>query len=370
MAMKTRDAVLAYQETQSSDASTKTIDLDIVDPISAIAFEFEAENGDTNNQANPLEFCIKKLEVVDGSDVICSMSFRQAQALQFYKVGGRPTLREDEGPSAKPTIACMILFGRYLWDREYALDLKEFKNPKLKITWDLAYTRAVDSDTAFTTGTLKISAIAKVMEGMGAPGKFLMAKEIDAWTGGTSGDKRIELPTDYVYRMLMTMQHNIFAGPEVSFTNIKLTCDTDKFIPLDRATKQFHEEMAQLFGNVRVWKKFHAAHNDYIYFPVFKEPQLKMVGTVMGRVLTYGWCWTGAAQIAFCDIDGNPVTSDERFDGEIEGFSLHCSLPIPLGIMNEPETWFDPTEYKKFELVVTEGSATNNTLVAEQIRPN
>ena len=368
--LKTRDAVLVYQETQSSNKSTKTIDLDLVDPVSAIGFEFEATNGTTSNKDNPLPFAITKLEIVDGSDVLCSMSFRQAQALEFYKTGKQPLLREDEGPSSGQTIGCMLLFGRYLWDKDFALDLTKYGNPQLKITWDLTNIRAVSATTAFATGTLKISAWAKVMEGQPAPGKFFMDKEIEAWTGATSGDKRHELPVDLPYRMLMLLCHNYFANVDVSMTKLKLTCDTDKFIPLERYTKQFDSEMLQLFGNVIVWKRHFASHDDTIWFPVFGEPQLKMTGNVLGHSLGYGWCWSGEAQINFSNGAGSPVTDDTRFDSSIEGHSLHCSLPIPMGQMDDPDTWFDPTVYKKLELITTEASATNNTLVAEQVRPN
>lgn len=368
--MKTRDAILCYQEVQASDKSSKTINLDIVDPVSALCFEFEATNGTTNNQNNPLPFAISKLELVDGADVLASLSFRQAQALQFYKTGGRPTLREDEGPSSVQTIGCIILFGRRLWDPEYALDLTKFKNPQLKITWDLTNIRAVAADTAWATGTLKISAWAKVMEGMAPPGKYLMAKEIEAWTGKTSGENRHEMPLDYPCRMLMLLLHNSFAGTEVSFIKYKLTCDTDKYIPFERYSKQFGEEMAQRFGNTRIWKRHHAAHNDTIWFPIFGEPQLKAVVIGMGYTLQYGWCWNGNAQIFLADAAGGAVSSDTRIDTEVEGFALHCSLPIPFGDLNDPTSWFDPTPYKKVELVTTEASATNNTLVAEQVRPN
>ena len=94
--MRPRDSVLIYQETQSADKSSKTIDLDLVDPVSALSFEFEAQNGTTSNVRNPFPFAITKLEVVDGSDVLSSLSFPQAQALQFYKTGKQPELREDE----------------------------------------------------------------------------------------------------------------------------------------------------------------------------------------------------------------------------------------------------------------------------------
>lgn len=367
--MRTREAVLLFQETQSSDKSTRTINLDLVDPISALAFEFEATNGTTMNQNNPLPFAITKIEVVNGSDVLASMSFRQAQALQFYKTGKTPTLREDESGSAKQVIGCMILFGRHLWDPDYVLDLTRYANPQLRITYDLTNIRAISATTAWATGTFKISVWAKVMEDLPSPGKFLMPKEFKAWTGATAGDIRHQLPVDYTYRMIMFLCHNSFAGVEVSAVNIKLTCDTDKFIPLDREVKQMGEEMAQLFGRVSTWKRYFTMNATTIWFPVFGEPQLKTISTTQGHLINYVFCFTGNAGILMCDAAGAPIAANERFDAEISGHSFHCSLPIPLGVMREPETWFDPTPYKKVELILSERSATNNTLVAEQVRP-
>jgi hypothetical protein len=368
--MKTRDAVLVYQETQSSDASTKTIDLDIVDPVSAIGFEFQATNGSTNNQNNPLHRCITKLEIVDGSDVLASMSFEEAQALQFYKTGKQPELRLDEGPDGGDVIGCMILFGRYLWDPEFALDLTKFANPQLKITWNLAAIRAVSATTAWTTGSLKISAWAKVMEDMSAPGKFLMPKTIESWTGQTSGDKRHELPVDYLYRMLMLRTYYTVSDVDENITKVKLTCDTDKYIPLERYTKQLDAEMAQLFGNVVVWKRGNYAHNDQVWVPVNKEPQCRFTVPTIHYVASYGWCWSGEFGAFLSDGSAGTVSSDTRVDIMVEGHALHASLPIPFGIMDKPETWFDPTAFKKVELVTTEAVAAANSIVAEQVRPN
>ena len=368
--LKTRDAVLCYQETQSSDKSTKTIDLDIVDPVSAIGFEFEAVAGTTSNRNNPLYHCITKLEIVDGSDVLASMSFEEAQALQFYKTGKQPQLRLDENASLGDVIGCQILFGRYLYDREYALDLTKFHNPQLKISWDLAKIRAVAADTAWKTGSLQISAWAKVMEGQSAPGKFFMDKEIEAWTGATSGDKRHELPVDLPYRILMLQTWASGMDVDIAVTKLKLTCDTDKFIPLERYTKQLDAEMAQLFGNCVVWKRACFSNTDTVMVPVYKEPQVRFVVPATDRRAWYTYCWSGEVYGNLETLAAVAVTTDQRVDLMVEGHSLHCTLPIPLGVMDEPDTWLDPTVYKKLELITTEASATANTLVAEQVRPN
>jgi len=369
--MRTRDALLCYQETQSSDESSKAIDLDLVDPVSALAFEFEAVNGSTNNQNNPLSVCIEKLEVVDGADVLASLSFEQAQALQFYKTGKQPQLRLDEGPDGGDVIGCMILFGRYLWDREYALDLTRFKNPKLKITWDLNHTRDVESATAFTTGSLKMSVWAKVMEDMGgAPGKFLMQKVIDSWTGATSGDKKHELPLDYVYRMLML--HTYLAGNDIdeNISKLKLSADTDKFIAFDRYVKQLDAELAQQFGNVVLWKRAHATSGDYVWVPQNKEPQPHLQCTAPSKLPYYSYAWSGRFMLQIANSSGGSVGADTRVDCLIEGHALHSTLPIPMGIMGEPDSWLDPAPYKRLDLICTEAAAAANALIAEQVRPN
>jgi len=367
--MKPRDAVLVYQEVQSSDKSTKTIDLDIVDPISALGFEFEATNGMSYNKVNPFPFAVTKLEVVDGSDVLASLSFPQAQALHWYKTGKQPELREDEVGSSGQVMGTQILFGRHLFDREYALDLKSFKNPQLKISWDLTNIRACSATTAFATGTMKVSAWAKIMQDQGAPGKYLMAKEIDAWTGATSGDKRHELPVDYPYRFIMLRCYARGSDVDECLTKLKLTCDTDKFVPFERYSKQMRAEMAQLFGSCVIWKRFSAKHGDTVWFEINCEPQLRPVCTVLNHLVGYGWCWSGNASILFGDTAAGSVSTEERFDALIEGYGLHHTIPVPMGVMNEPDTWFDPTPYKKIELIGTEAVASANSIVVEQVRP-
>lgn len=372
--MRVRDATLLYQETQSSDASTKTIDLDVVDPVSALGFEFQATNGTTRNQNNSLEKCITKIEIVDGADVLCALSGEEIQALQFYKTGKRPMMRVDEQASKAYFSGMMLLFGRYLYDQEYAIDFTRFKNPQLKITWDLTkVSGALNTTTTFATGTFKISVWAKILEGMPAPGRFLMGKEIDSWTGAT-GDKRKELPLDYVYHMIMLQTY--LAGNDIreNITKVKMSCDTDKFIPFERYMFEWDEEMAQLFGNVIIWKRAFATNDDSVYLPINREPHVAFVkdgnAALRGYDVGLNYCWSGVANIYACTTDGSAYGTDFCFDILIEGHALHDTQPIPMGDMMRPETWFDPTSYRKVELVLTEAAAAANKIIVEQVRPN
>ena len=372
--MKFRDATLLYQETQSGASGTKTIDLDLVDPVSALVFELEATGGSTSNINNPLYECITKIEVVNGSDVLASLEAKEMQALQWYKTGKEPTLRHDETANAHQIENYMLLFGRYLWDQEFAIDFKKYENPQLKITYNLSAIRTVASDTAFVTGTLKISVNAKIMEGVAAPGKFLMQKTIDTWTGGTSGDARKELPVDYPYRMMLLSAYLSGYDVREEITKIKMTCDTDKFIPLERYTQPLNEEMAQLFGRCRFWKRAMGSNDDTIWLPVNQEPQIKVIKAgnagLRGYDVGINYCWSGIASIYVCDTSGGAYATDQRIDCEVYGHGIHATVPIPMGDLMRPETWFDPTIYRKVELVLTEGGAADNRIALEQVRPN
>jgi hypothetical protein len=268
-------------------------------------------------------------------------------------------------------IGCQILFGRHLWDRDYALDLRNRANPKLKVTWNLAAVRAVSATTAFATGTLKMSAWARVMEDLPVPPvHFMMQKEIDSFTLGTSGEKRVDLPRDYVYRMLMMRAY--LAGNDINenVSKIKMTCDTDKFIPFDRYVKQLDAELAQQFGNCVVWKRCHACHGDTVWLPINKEPQIALKCTTVNYLPSYAWCWSGNFYLLLGDTAAGTISSDTRVDAMIEGHALHATLPIPMGKLDEPDSWFDPTGYKKVELVLTQAAAAACQVVAEQVRSN
>ncbi|MBU2177752.1 MAG: hypothetical protein KJ556_21880, partial [Gammaproteobacteria bacterium] len=263
------------------------------------------------NQNNPLSMCVTEVQVVDGSDVLAKMSFEQLQAMEFYKIGKQPQLRIDESGSDYTVMGAMLLFGRHLWDTEFALDPKRFNNLKLKITWNLAAIRAVSATTAWATGTFKITAVAKIMEDMPAPpSKFLMQKELDSWTSGTSGDRRIELPVDKAYRMLMLRAYVAGNDIDENISDIKLTLDTDKFIPLDRKVKQYDSEMAKMYGSIVLWKRLFATSGDIVWVPQNKEPQVNIRPIAADVIPFYNWAWSGRFELYLEDYSSSAISSD------------------------------------------------------------
>lgn len=368
--MRYRNAIIEKGKVLD-DSGTLTKDMDIVDPVSAIEFEFHATNYSDGNEDNFISDVITKIEIVDGSDVLYSVNLSELEALHFYKTGKTPVLFPSEWLSGQQRHACLLLFGRHLWDKEYAMDFTRFRNPQLKITSNLAAIRSVGS-LGFTTSTLTCTIVAKVMEDMPArPTKYLMAKEFITWTSGTSGDKRIDLPRDYVTRMVMARLWVEGSDIDEVITDLKITCDTDKFVLLDQDLSRLDEDAFMRFGRCALKHDVHRSGSCTIRSLCNKEPDMTVYCQDPGQPQTFvkwaQWsstinleCYTGAGA-----LDG--TARDQT--GMETGHALHATLPIPFGELNDPETWFDPTVYGKVEWVGTEGVAAACALVAEQVRP-
>ena len=368
--MKTRDAIIEYQKTLD-DAGTLVKDLDLVDPVSAIALEFQSTNGSTSNKGNYLSDVITKIEIVDGSEVLYSVSQSQLEALHFYKTGKTPALFPSEWASGAQRHACLLLFGRHLWDQEFAFDCQRFKNPQIKITTNIAAITAASATTAIVSGSLKGTIVAKVMEEGPRPSKYLMAKEIESFTSATSGEKRIELPTDKVYRMLMGRFWVQLSDIDEIITDLKLTCDSDKFIPINRKVQQLDAEALALFGRSRLKHDILTSHQTAFRLLHNKEPELQvfLATALLYDIVGINYAWSSEGKLELASHAGAADSTDRKFTMVEEGHALHATLPIPFGIMSNPDTWFDPLSYKKVELVLTQAVAASCQIVLEQVRP-
>ena len=134
--MKYRLAQLFAQKSYTADA-TETIDIDVADPISQLIIELGVVNvGSVAPTAHAIA-CLTKVELVDGSDVLFSLSGYEAEAADIYHNG---MLRANYNPYLDG-MECQrfvgINFGRKLWDPMLAFDPKQFRNPQLKLTLDI-----------------------------------------------------------------------------------------------------------------------------------------------------------------------------------------------------------------------------------------
>jgi len=214
-----------------SDSGTTIIDLDLVDPISAILLDIEATNGATSCQNKRIHEDISKIEVVDGGDVLFSMSMTELLGLNSYLYGAVPYHIWDEGAAAVQHDTAIIPFGKRVGDKGLMLDPKKFRNLQLKITHALT----ISGTAGFATTTGKITAIAKVVDAGFPEGPlgFLLSKNIYSFTSLASGEEVIELPVDHDHLGLMLRVFETGITPQTDITKVKVSVDEDKYVPFE-----------------------------------------------------------------------------------------------------------------------------------------
>ena len=96
----------------ANTAGTKVIDLNLRKPISRITIQFKGTNNGSTPTAHPAKM-ISKLELVDGSEVLASLSGIQCQALNFYETGRIPTTVMEFRNDVMAIASYELNFGRW-----------------------------------------------------------------------------------------------------------------------------------------------------------------------------------------------------------------------------------------------------------------
>ena len=358
-----------YYEQTLDDVGTKIIDLRTSDPISAIRLDFKGTNGSSYNKDNRLNDVITKIELVDGSDQLLSLSLKEAQALEFRRTGKMPFMRPGEKNSGVQEEHCMLLFGRSLWDPEIWLNLAKFKNPQLKITTNIDAV-AAKGVTAFLAGSLKVTIdLLIIQEGAQPAVGFMMAKNIYGYTSSASGDEHIDMPIDYPYVGLMIRA--FLAGNDVdeNISELKIDCDAGKFIPIDKHVKDIYkaEEQDRGFASLKYWLM--RKNGETVTHDLNHDPIIALCPTLTNRVASVGYSWSSRFSLFLTDSAGAAITTEEEVIVHIHGSCPHSTVHVPFGLRDDPATYFDPTKFGDIDLVLTQAAVSAVVVVLEQLRP-
>jgi hypothetical protein len=229
--MNYRLATLLERTTEASD-KTEIIDIDVIDPISQIQIVHECTGASTATFQGHPALCITKIELVDGSDVLFSLSGKEAQVVDFYhnKVVPPNLLYYLNGINAEQIFN--LNFGRFLYDPDLAFDPAKFTNPQLKITIDVN-----GGGRSSTTGFLTVLAHLFDEKSI-SPSGFFMCKEIKTYSLASATHEYTDLPTDHPYRKLFLKAQAYGYYPDVQVDTIKLSQDVDKKVPFNHSMRQ------------------------------------------------------------------------------------------------------------------------------------
>jgi len=349
--MRRINEVLAAEA--ASTAGTKTIDLNITDVISRITIAFKGTNSTGVPVAHPAKM-VSKIELVDGSDVLFSLSGVECQALNFYETGELPATALTYVNDVQCIATYQLNFGRFLWDQKLALDPARFSNLQLKITHNKAA-----GGGAPDAGELAVFADLMGKEDC-SPVGFLMSKEIQSYALTSSAHEYISLPTDFSYRKLLIASLAAAKQPWEQYSKLKLSIDNDRIV---------------LINNMKVSDlvKFLSKQKTFTEFLVGTG-----TGAAEGTYCTPAM-WTFAAQASLESALGATnvltqayggyltVLSDttEMFQLLITGKCPHGMIEIPFGEQNEMDTWLRMANIGNLKLDITAGSSVLSSSTAE-----
>jgi hypothetical protein len=340
-------------------AATKVIDLNLTDLVSRIVIQVKGTNSTGVPTAHPAKM-VSKIELVDGSDVLFSLSGVEAQALNFYDEEELPENANMYVNDVMAIATFHINLGRYLWDKVLALDPRKFSNLQLKITHNKAL-----GGGAPDAGTLSV--IAFVMEAADAnPTGFLMAKEIQSYALTSSAHEYISLPLDYSYRRLIIASLAAAKQPWEQFNKVKLSIDNDKQVLINNMSTS---DLIKVFPHKRfvemlVGTGTGSAEGTYCTAAMEAFAAMAPLNSALAAssVLTqaYGGYLTMLADSA------------ELVQLLISGKCPHGSLNIPFGISDDIATYLDVSKVGALKFDITAGSSilasSTCEIVAQQLR--
>lgn len=271
--MQTREV---YIETNKSlsDIGTAKIDINTAKPISFFELKFGATKGATENASDKIQDYITKIELIDGADVLWSLSMVEAVALNCFENRARPAADLDLGASGTPEETCFMHFGFFKNDPFHYLPVGQFANLQLKIT-----TNCTAAAGTYVTNTFTVSVIAHVLEeGFGAYDGFLSAKEHYSWLSTLGGITTIDLPRDYAYRFLMVKALETLIAPEADISNLKLSCDADSYVVFDRPCDDLRDRNLSDFGPFREAIKTNFQDDDVVLSTFFNIQAVAISG--------------------------------------------------------------------------------------------
>lgn len=360
--MNYRLATILATETHTAD-TTKVIDIDVKDPISQIIITHEPTSvGSASPNGHPSR-CVTLIELIDGSDVLFSLSGVEAQALDFYhnKIEPPNVLFYTDGNKSESIFN--INFGRYLYDPLYAFDPSKFTNPQLKITLDID-----GGAIAPVTGDLTVLAHLFDEKAI-TPTGFFMSKEIKSFTLANATHEYTDLPTDYPYRKLLVRAQRYGTGPEYQIDTVKLSEDTDKRVVLNHTMFQLLRSIASQTPPYREWIigwGTSSATNFYCtpcYWPAFAGALWRTATTPAG--------------LCFYSGDGGRFSETQEAAGpnwqaHVEGLAPHGVLEIPFGLQDTPEDWYNVSDIGNLKLDIkgaaSVGSSQTSEVFLQQLR--
>ena len=349
--MRIRDVYLLNGQTLN-DSDTVTVDLTKGLKILSLRIQYQDQNGATSNTVCRLNGMVSKIAVVDGSNVLYSGSMRELQADNCFRRKRMPFQILSEDDDIVVQEECFIDFWRTLGDVAWYLDTSLYANPQLQLTHALT----VSGTAGFVTAKGKLTVIAKVIDS-GAPARagFVMLKELDSFASTASGDHTTDLPLDFPIAALIVQAPVDANSPDTYLSNVKLTADTDSYIPLNESMLDLMKQNAGEGGPFDQ------------EIDALPDTSATLLGDFYYRtrasIISAGATAKALATVVTANQITMAFTTGETgvIGAKLEGYCPHGSVIYRFGDGIDPAQAFSPQGVGKFQLKLT-GASTGATV--------
>ena len=335
-------------------AGTKTVDLNINDPISRITVQLRLVNNNSVPTAHPAT-AISKIEVCDGSDLLFSMSGKEASALNFYDKGYLPFSSVNYENNIYSTVEFHLDFGRFLWDKVLALDPRRFNNLQIKITHNLV-TGASTPDAGW------VAVIVHAFDnGDISPQGFLMSKRVYSYALAASGQEKIVLPADYDYRKILFGSDSSGNSPSSQIASVKLSVDNDKHVLVNNMSVS---DLVKMLAPAKAEEAFYGIGTgaEVTYFTAISYEQTVLVGPMENTLAATVKVNQGSGGQSIILSDNN-----KAFQARACGNAPHGHIALPQGDQQDPTDWLKVASASSIAIPLTAGAAGGASSTAEVI---
>jgi hypothetical protein len=354
-----RMAKILDAKTLTAD-STEVININLAENISAILIEAKALNSSNTPVAHPVA-ALTKIELLDGSRVLHSLSGYEAQMRQCYVLGKSPENVINYQNDVYCTAAIVIPFGRFLGDPKFGIDPARFKQLQLRITQDIGAGGSTNDALILDIDAYVFDEKAVSFEG------YLCAKEYYKYSLVSSAIEDIDLPRDRKLRALYFQ--SLYAGkyPYEQYNSFKITEDNDRRIPYDLKTSHYLKWLGSMFGKFEEHLSF-SVDTSGIAAPVLPAYEVLAEGIGQGGTALYFSQTAGNG--GSVTLKGNAAG---LFQGLVKGCAPHGGIILPFGDLNDPDDWYDLSKVGSLKAKITAGSSVGASstcqIVTEQVEP-
>lgn len=359
--MSQRIATLFAPQDPGAD-TTEIIDVKPKDIISAIDIIFKVTNVTVSVMLDAVTACLPKIELIDGSDTILSVSGAELQAVDFYDRLVMPHHEISLTVGGFFEVCLTHYFGRALWDPEFAFDPTKFKNPQLRIQFAQA--------ACNTTGDVVEMAVYAHCFGEGgpAPTGMLVNREIQQYAMAASSHKYPDLPVDRPIRKILLRGYSTDHDPIALFDTIKLSADGGAYIPLEIKAAQLDRMLANKYPRIH---EMYTMDGDVtaktIHSALSKDQQISISYDVVGVGALAVATWTGA----LCELAASLAATD-ALHAEVSGRMPGNCFPLDFGVPDLPESWLQAQNFGSLELDLLSSSDADSGdsthVVVQQVR--